>query len=174
MKDKSKIAKDTADISRLLLQKHTHEQIAKQLGLSRQTVTHRAGNLRKQWRAEAVLNTEEMLNEELMSLNTVIIELWILYEASKKDKVVTTKKASTSPNGKKEEKQSAEVVEKIERNIGDKTILDSILNALDKRAKLLGLHTTHLKVSGNVNVQQTFKQMTDEELANFIKENEKG
>lgn len=174
MRNKNKIASDNAQIATLVLQKHTHDQIATQLGLTRQTVTHTIGKLRKLWQSQAILNTNELLTEELASLDAIIRELWLLYDASKKDKVITTKKASSSPNGKKEgAKESAEVVEKVEKNIGDKSILDSIVNALDKRAKLLGLHTTHLKVSGNLNVQQTFKEMSDEELDAFIKNNEK-
>jgi hypothetical protein len=39
---------------------------------------------------------------------------------------------------------------------------------------LLGLHTTNVKVSGSLNLLQTFKDMTDEELEDFINKNKNG
>lgn len=113
----------------------------KELGLatySLKTVYDDAQTLLKEWRDERVINIDQGLQLEIAQYDEIIRECWAEWEKSKTDHVRTTnkRKGLASPDGV--ETIYAEETEMEVIKTGDPRYIQLIMNALDKKRKLLG------------------------------------
>lgn len=124
------------------------------------TIKHDWDYLVKQWRTEAARNTKDACDEALMQCETVIAELWLLYENSKRTRKVKTARVKSLmtdidafgnpvisqplPSPVPTETESASRTEEV---IGDVKILAEIRKWEERRDKLLGLDKVNIDIT---------------------------
>lgn len=177
----AQILKRREEISALYLKGKTQLQIANELNISRQLVSYDLQNLYKDWNKKIEVNINELKAKELSKLDALEAEYWELYERSKSEYVKTTTIANKKDipnkkdNGKeKDEKTSMLSIKKEQHNrIGNNFILDSIAKIIEQRCKLLGLEKININMTGGLDFNiNLFEKMSDEELDQFIRQNE--
>ena len=133
--------------------------IAKELGVSRQTVTDDLAIIRTRWRESEIRDFDSLRSEQLAKVDTVEAEYWVEWERSKAQ---ATRKTSERRDGV----DRASVT--VEDQTGDPRYLQGVERCIERRCKLLGLDApTRSEVSGPGGgpiVSETRQPMTPEEV----------
>lgn len=152
-------------IANLYLKGNSQNEIAEKIGISRQQVSKDIQEIYAAWQKESIKDLSELKLRELTKLDQLEAELWNLYEQSKIDRKKTIKRAKKNDT----DKEYIEVSEIIEQGCGDKSILDSITNIIEKRGKILGLEKIQIQHSGSLDITMSaLEKMTNDELDEFI------
>lgn len=158
---KEQIEYDTAYCTNLFLRGHTYRDIAAklkehhmELGVEGYTISHvqvmkDMQRVQIQWKKDRLDSVDDYVQRELEKLDKIEAEAWAAWESSKFGKV---RKKSRNLTGKKvayvddskEGDEDATVYdgfteEGTETSSGNPKFMDVILNAMQRRAKLLGL-----------------------------------
>lgn len=123
--------------------------IAVKLQLSQQQISYDLVEIRKRWRASALVNYDEAMGKELARLDMVESQAWNAWDASKR--TVRKTRTKTMPVIQAESAgddgpftaqlvQTAEFTEMLEESVGDPRYLAVILQCIEKRGNILGLN----------------------------------
>lgn len=143
-------------------------EIERRLGLqslSTGTISADMRKLRKEWRDERIAETDAVITEELAKIDMVIREAWQQYELSKLPATAISEKQAGVPIVKGEDEKPGITPTYIERlkktnpGRGDVRYLDTILRALERRQRLLGLDRVAVEMSGAVQADVTISHV---------------
>ena len=121
-------------VAALYLSARTQTEIANELKLSRSTVTQDLKAVRLQWQKNALRSMDEVKAKELASIDRLEREYWDSWQASKKQREITSSEQSTGRNAR----TRASI--RTEARDGDPRYLEGVRWCIDKRCELLGLN----------------------------------
>lgn len=158
--------------SELYLKGWIQADIAKELGVSANTVFKLLGEVKKRWLLNQVQNIEARKVMELERIDRIEREYWDAWEHSKKgqNKVISTRLKRTTMRGDStEETNGQEFLD----TPGDPRFLEGIQKCITLRSKILGLEeATRIEHSGTINVNNyqmdNRNKLTDEQKMNGI------
>lgn len=110
-------------------------QIAKEMGLSQQTISRDLGIVRELWRDRAIASFDQHVANQLAKIDNLERTYWEAWEKSQKPK--RKERASTSVGGKYDIEKAGTEVE-LERD-GNPNFLMGVERCIQKRIDLLGL-----------------------------------
>lgn len=141
-------------ITERYLKGDTQQQIADQLGLTRQQIGYDIKDILARWEEKAIRNVDALKNKELDRINILEREYWKAWERSQEDKVthqsVRKHKAAELGDGKDDDGEPTEIVnpasvevtdtESIAYQVGNPTFLSGVQWCISERCKLLGIY----------------------------------
>jgi len=148
------VLRDRKRIADLILQGHTHQEIAdtlyKETGIqiSRRMVTTEVGKIRKDWLENRRDSYDMFINQEMSRLDTLERELWRAWRVScqgAEKKIVEEIAKQLSDNDESDEDYEL-VVSKVTTilddrgGVGDIKLFDKIISVQKERRRLLGLY----------------------------------
>lgn len=139
---KAQLEIDLALMARLSLEGKTHRQIAILITergpypLSHSQVTRDMKKVVGRWKAESIIDIDQLKQRELKGLEHQESECWDAWNKSKEDAVTKSAKKTRPSAGTSKE----EVATKQEAQCGDPAFQRLILDIREKRAKILGLN----------------------------------
>lgn len=118
----------------LYLRGRTYAEIAKELGVCRETINRDMKRARTIWRKRASRTYQKHLYEQLARLDEIEQQAWIGWERSLKDSLETGTEDGESPMG-----NTSRTTTKRRRQSGNATFLKVIQDTVRQRSELLGL-----------------------------------
>lgn len=112
-------------------------EIAKELGVSQQQVSHDLGIIRDRWLKAQVKNMDERRALELAKIDNLERQYWVEFEASKQVRETTTSGSTTK--GKEQTQELKASVRRETPVTGDLGCLAGVQWCIERRIKLLGL-----------------------------------
>jgi predicted transcriptional regulator len=109
----------------------TQMQIAEKLGVTQATISNDLKALRKAWQKSALVDIDQMKEQELAKIDRLESEYWQAWEASKGVKRIKT--------GEKRAGQEGRASVREEDRTGDPRYLRGVMDCIDKRCKILGI-----------------------------------
>jgi hypothetical protein len=148
-RSKSQRELDRARTAHLYLQGKKQAEIAQELGISQQMVSHDLALLRRRWRAEANVDMRLALGQELARIDHLEAHYWQAWERSQAPHIRTRHRhatdATTPPR-----LVWVECIE--ETTAGDPAFLAGVAHCIELRCKLLGLYETNITVDWRASV----------------------
>jgi hypothetical protein len=159
------IRKDRAEIADLYLQGKTQHEIGVQLGLSRQQIGYDLAAVRQEWLQSALMDFNARKAQELAKIDRLEQEYWAAWDASKKDRQVSTTEQTTGADG---ERLKAGI--RKEEQTGEARYLTGVQWCIQKRCDILGLDDpkkVHLTSEGTCQVRIDVFQQVEQYAALF-------
>jgi hypothetical protein len=153
--------RDLETISELTLQGVKQSVIAERLGISQQQISYDLREVKKRWQAASTLSYDDYVAQELETLKLVQREGWEAWKRSqqpRKNSSAAVRERSGEAFSEKEAKE--------ESRDGNPRFLDTVLFAMERRAKLIGLDKPSRAVVTNTNYD--VGNLTDEQLDRLI------
>lgn len=147
--------RDLVRTAQLYLQGATQLEIAQEIGVSRVQITQDLKEIRAWWQQRTSMDLEAFKAEQLAKLDNLERELWAGWTASKNPIVSNTVSETTAGANPGKTRSRKEIT-----SAGDPRFMFGILECIEKRCRILGLHAP-TKFSGEFTVDHAF---TDEEL----------
>lgn len=122
-------------VAKLYLAQKNQREIAQELNISQQCVSNDLKAIREDWRAIAVQDFAKAVAEQLAKLRALEQEGWAAWEKSKapgRSRTITTGEGTNRRGHKLQETQTS--------RCGDPAFLATVMNTLDKQARLLDLY----------------------------------
>lgn len=175
--EKKKIAQRRALVSELFLAGHRHlEDLRERLKeegvtVSVATISKDLSALRADWLEQSLENTGERIALELARIARVEREAWAGWERSHGPHVEETMVTRPGAKGKS---GVGEVRRKTVPLAGDPRFLRTVLDAIERRCKLLGLDAPEVvraflsQVAPGANVEDRLQDMSDQQLSEFL------
>ncbi len=163
-------ARDRVRLLELRAKGWCQEEIAQELGVSQQQVSHDALQMRREWQARAAFDVESATGQELERLDMIEAEAWAAWRRScqelqrtatthkQREATVPSRHVTTAPDGTVTETSTRETVSlmrdetsvQTEQQNGNPAFLALIGKCVEQRAKLLGLNKPErIKISGD-------------------------
>jgi hypothetical protein len=144
----------TAD---LYCQGWTQLAIAKEIGVSQSQISLDLKEVQTRWRERSILNIDDWKAEELAKVDRIEAELWIAWHDSRRPTQV--KNAQKTTAGRYPGKT---VSQKETSSAGDPRFMFGILECIEKRCRILGLHApTKLQGTFTHDHEYTDKEIQD-------------
>jgi hypothetical protein len=128
------IRKDRVEIARLYLQGWTQYAIGAHLGLSRQQIGYDLDAVRQEWLQSSLVDFNAKKAQELAKIDRLEREYWAAWEASKKQRQVSTTEQITGAQG---ERYRAAI--RTDEPTGDAHYLTGVQWCIGKRCAIFGL-----------------------------------
>lgn len=123
------ILSDKVKIAKYYLQGKTQNEIALEIGVTRQQISYDLKKIIQEWKEERLKDIEEKILIELEKLNLIESEAWEAWSKSKKDAEKITEN---------ETKDGVFTSHSLEGQSGHKPFLDMIFKCVEKRLQILG------------------------------------
>jgi hypothetical protein len=137
-----------AELSKLMVRGYSVRGAAKEIGIDSTTCFELMNDIRREWVAEKISNTSELMAQQLAKLDELEQQAWEGWTRSLKDEVTRKRKRSKDANDAIEQ-----TVEKaFKGQCGDSSFLNTIGKCIAERNKLLGLYPTQAGGGATVNV----------------------
>lgn len=133
--------------------------------ITQQQVSEDLKVIRGEWRASAVRNFDEAKEEELQKLNRMEHEAWMAWERSQKDATVTSAEKSENEDGTRSKTRIQR-----EEQVGDPRFLQTAMQCVDRRCKILGLDAPVKQAFTDVNGQDREVGYTMEDIVRMTQE----
>lgn len=128
----TQLAQHRQEIASRYLRGEYQADIARDLGISQQTVSLDLKAIRAAWLASSIRDYDAAIAQELARIDEVEREYWSAWEKSKQDKEITYQEAGGDGHKKK-------VSLRREGQAGMPAFLDGVLKCIERRCRLLGL-----------------------------------
>ena len=137
--NKYEIAARRKRVAELYLQGWWQTEIAKELDISQQQVSHDLGVLKRLWQQSSLVDLDKVKSKELAKIDRLEAEYWRAWEKSKKDYQKSTSKQRGKKSGDKIEAETAEKTLQEIVVTGDPRYLQGIQWCVNKRCEIFGL-----------------------------------
>ncbi len=148
--DRHAVTLRRAEVSHRILLHHRHEDIAKDMGVSRQTITHDVAVIEKAYKQSSVANVGELKRRHIAKLDALEREALLAWERSKGTK--ETKSGKETPKGKEKSIRQ-------EDRVGECSFLSEARKVLSDKADIVGIQSPK-----QVNLNDISKRPIDELL----------
>lgn len=120
-----------AKVAELYVRGHSMAEIATVCGVHKCTIVRDVREIRKEWREQYADTYQRYTIEQIRKIDAVEKEAWEAWQASKQDAVTISRKEPADGD--------IETTTTVKGQTGDPRYLETILRAIERRSKLLGL-----------------------------------
>lgn len=126
--------RDLARISKYFIRGYTQAQIGEIIGRSQQQIGYDLRQMMKRWRAEYILNMDELVQRELVKIDNLEATYWEAWDRSIQEKKTKSQGKSQDSDGFRNTAQL-----RTEEMLGNPAYLEGVRWCIKRRCELLGL-----------------------------------